>query len=56
MPFTTLSPSAVTVVRLPARLMGVTAARMLLDRIKGDEQPARTVVLSGEVQRAASRA
>ena len=56
LPFTTLSPSAVTVVRLPARLMGVTAARMLLDRIKGDEQPARTIVLSGEVQRAAARA
>lgn len=56
LPFTTLSPSAVTVVRLPARLMGVTAARMLLDRIKGDEQPARTIVLSGEVQRAATRA
>ncbi|WP_149083822.1 MULTISPECIES: LacI family DNA-binding transcriptional regulator [Microbacterium] len=56
LPFTTLSPSAVTVVRLPARHMGVTAARMLLERIKGDVQPARTVVLTGEVQRAASRA
>lgn len=56
LPFTTLSPSAVTVVRLPARLMGVTAAQMLLNRIKGDEQPARTVVLSGEVQRATARA
>lgn len=39
LPFTTLSPSAVTVVRLPARHMGVTAARMLLERIKGDKQP-----------------
>lgn len=56
LPFTTLSPSAVTVVRLPARHMGVTAARMLLERIKGDVQPARTVVLSGEVRRATARA
>ena len=50
LPFTTLSPSLVTVVRLPARHMGVTAARMLLDRIAGDDQPARTVVLRNEVQ------
>ena len=45
LPFTTLSPSAVTVVRLPARHMGVTAAKMLLERIAGDDQPARTVIL-----------
>lgn len=50
LPFTTLSPDAVTVVRLPARHMGVTAAKMLLDRIGGDTQPARTVVLRNEVQ------
>lgn len=50
LPFTTLSPSAVTVVRLPARHMGVTAARMLLERIAGDDQPARTVVLRSEMQ------
>ena len=50
LPFTTLSPSAVTVVRLPARHMGVTAANMLLERIAGDTQPARTVVLRSEVQ------
>ncbi|MET0736442.1 MAG: LacI family DNA-binding transcriptional regulator [Microbacterium sp.] len=49
LPFTTLSPSAVTVVRLPARHMGVTAAKMLLERIGGDDQPARTVVLRNEV-------
>lgn len=55
LPFTTLSPSAVTVVRLPARHMGVTAARMLLERIAGDAQPARTVVLRNEVQAAAPR-
>ncbi|MCK2034735.1 LacI family transcriptional regulator [Microbacterium sp. SSW1-49] len=52
LPFTTLSPTAVTMVRLPARHMGVTAARMLLERIGGDAQPARTVVLRGEVQHA----
>lgn len=55
LPFTTLSPSAVTVVRLPARHMGVTAARMLLERIAGDTQPARTVVLRNELQPAAVR-
>lgn len=53
LPFTTLSPSVVTVVRLPARHMGVTAARMLLERIRGDAQPARTVVLRNELQPAA---
>lgn len=52
LPFTTLSPSAVTVVRLPARHMGVTAARMLLERIAGDDEPSRTVVLRDEVQSA----
>lgn len=55
LPFTTLSPSAVTVVRLPARHMGVTAARMLLERIRGDQQPARTVVLRNEIQAASAR-
>lgn len=50
LPFTTLSPAAVTVVRLPAREMGMTAARMLLERIGGDAQPARTIVLRSELQ------
>lgn len=54
LPFTTLSPTAVTVVRLPARHMGVTAARMLLERINGDRQPARTVVLRNEIQPASA--
>ncbi len=54
LPFTTLSPTAVTVVRLPARHMGTTAARLLLERIAGDAQPARTVVLRGELQRASA--
>jgi len=52
LPFTTLSPTAVTVVRLPARHMGVTAANMLLERIRGDVQPSRTVVLRNELQSA----
>ena len=49
LPFTTLSPNAVSVVRLPVRHMGVTAARMLIERINGDTQPSRTVVLRYEV-------
>lgn len=56
LPFTTLPPSAVTVVRLPARHMGITAARMLMERIGGDRQPARTVVLRNELVPAAARA
>ncbi|MEU8261700.1 LacI family DNA-binding transcriptional regulator [Micromonospora sp. NPDC048999] len=52
LPFTTLTPDVVTVVRLPARHMGVTAARMLLERIEGNTDPAHTVVLRGELQRA----
>jgi LacI family transcriptional regulator len=49
LPFSTYSPSAVTQVRIPARHLGTTAATLLLDRIEGDSQPARTVVLRGEV-------
>jgi LacI family transcriptional regulator len=53
LPFTTLSPAAVSVVRLPARHMGMTAARMLIERINGDRQPARTVVLRNQLEPAA---
>ncbi len=49
LPFTTLTPDATTIVRLPARDMGTTAARMLIERINGDTEPARTVVLPHEV-------
>lgn len=56
LPFTTLSPTAVTIVRLPVRHMGTTAAKMLLERIEGDVQPSRTVVLRNEVVLAASDA
>jgi LacI family transcriptional regulator len=49
LPFATLSPRAITQVHLPARHLGTTAANMLLERIAGDKQPARTVVLRAEV-------
>lgn len=49
LPFTTLSPTAITIVRLPARHMGITAARMLIERINGDTQPSRTIVLRNEI-------
>lgn len=49
LPFTTLSPSAVTMVQLPARHMGAMAASMLIERLGGDDQPARTVVLRNEI-------
>lgn len=52
LPFTTLPPTAITLVHLPERHMGVTAATMLIERINGDSQPARTVVLRNEVARA----
>ncbi|MBX3030412.1 MAG: LacI family DNA-binding transcriptional regulator [Chloroflexi bacterium] len=47
--FSTLPRDAVIEVRLPARHLGVTAASMLLERINGDTQPARTVVFRAEV-------
>ncbi|BDI22104.1 LacI family DNA-binding transcriptional regulator [Herbiconiux sp. L3-i23] len=50
LPFTTLTPDAVAQVHLPARHLGTTAAAMLLDRIGGDSQPPRTVVLRGELR------
>jgi LacI family transcriptional regulator len=49
LPFATLSPYAITQVHLPARHLGTTAATMLLERIGGDTQPARTVVLRAQV-------
>jgi len=47
--FSTLPRDAIVEVRLPARHLGVTAATMLLERIGGDTQPARTVVFRAEV-------
>lgn len=53
LPFTTLSPTAVSIVRLPVRHMGTMAARMLMERLDGDTQPSRTIVLRNEVLPAA---
>jgi DNA-binding LacI/PurR family transcriptional regulator len=39
----------------PARHSDVTAGRMLLERIAGDDQPARTVILRNVLEPAASR-
>lgn len=49
LPYAGFAPKEITVVHLPARHLGVTAAKLLLDRINGDEQPARTIVLRNEV-------
>jgi LacI family transcriptional regulator, galactose operon repressor len=49
LPFLFLTPPAVVQVRLPARHLGTTAANMLLERIGGDTQPARTIVLRAEL-------
>ncbi|HNP14869.1 MAG TPA: LacI family DNA-binding transcriptional regulator [Terrimesophilobacter sp.] len=52
LPFTTLDPAMITLVHLPARNLGITAATMLIERINGDSQPPRTVVLRNEISRA----
>jgi LacI family transcriptional regulator len=43
------APMDITVVSLPARHLGVTAADLLFNRINGDDQPARTVVLRNQI-------
>lgn len=45
LPFASLEPAGVTLLPLPARQLGVTAAQLLIDRINGDNQPARTILL-----------
>jgi LacI family transcriptional regulator len=50
LPFMTFAPAGVVQVSLPARHLGTTAATMLLERIAGDAQPPRTVVLRAEVR------
>lgn len=52
LPFTTLDPRAVPVVRLPSRRMGELAAERMLSRVTGDDGPPQRVVLHGELQRA----
>ena len=49
LPFMFLTPPAVVQVRLPARHLGTTAATMLLERLSGDAQPPRTIVLRAEL-------
>lgn len=49
LPFLPLAPIPITVVHTPARHLGTTAARLLLERINGDDQPARTIVLRNQL-------
>lgn len=51
LPFATLTVSGITVIHLPARHLGTVAARILLERIGGDDQPVRTVVLHNTLSR-----
>lgn len=46
LPFLLRPPVGVTVIPLPARGLGEKAASLLLERLQGDKQPARTVILS----------
>lgn len=48
LPFQLQSPGGVTVIPLPARRLGERAASLLLERLEGDKQPARTLVLSNK--------
>jgi LacI family transcriptional regulator len=48
--FAPLVPEGVVVIETPARRLGATAASLLLDRIKGDDQPARTVVVATHIR------
>lgn len=45
LPFSTSAPTGVSMVSLPARELGASAARILLARIGGDRQEPRTIVL-----------
>jgi LacI family transcriptional regulator len=54
LPFAALPEASVTTVRLPARDMGTTAARLLLERIDGVQREPQTVVLPGTLVRAAT--
>ncbi len=50
LPFTTLHPQAVAVVRLPSRRMGELAAELLLRRVAGDDSAPERIVLPGELR------
>ena len=45
LPFELPPPTEIVTVQSPSRHLGETAARLLLDRIGGDEQPPRTIML-----------
>ncbi|TFD90011.1 LacI family DNA-binding transcriptional regulator [Cryobacterium serini] len=45
LPFATLSPRGVTVIRLPARLLGEAAAQLLIERLHGDDRPRQAIRL-----------
>ncbi len=45
LPYVGLVPAGIHLISLPARELGEMAARVLLDRIAGDTQPPRTIVL-----------
>lgn len=49
LPFATLSPRGVTVIPLPARRLGEAAAHRLIERLRGDDQPRRTIMLENQV-------
>ncbi len=49
LPFTTLDPRAVPVVRLPSKRMGELAAERLLQRVAGDASEPERIVLHGEL-------
>jgi LacI family transcriptional regulator len=46
LPYFPLGPAGIDVVPLPARRIGATAAALLLERIRGNTEPHRTIVLS----------
>lgn len=48
LPFLLQAPAGVTVIPLPARGLGEKAASLLLERLQGDKQPARTLILSNK--------
>jgi LacI family transcriptional regulator len=45
LPYALLVPGGVDVIHLPARELGETAASLLLDRLSGDDEPPRHIVL-----------
>jgi LacI family transcriptional regulator len=49
LPFNISSERVNKIIPLDARQLGATAAKLLLERINGDEQPTRTVVLHNEI-------